>query len=112
MEGIDRGDDFEPAFVMAEFARQFEQTFVRLRAAVAEENFARGQISFDDRLRQPALRLVVIEIRDVDELLRLLDERLGDLRIRMAERSRPRCRRRDRGSVCRRHHKHSCPRRG
>ena len=41
VERIDRGEDLEPAFVMAELARELEQAFVRLGAAVAEKDFAR-----------------------------------------------------------------------
>ena len=41
MEGIGRGQNFKPAFVVAEFPRELEQAFVRLRAAVGEEAFAR-----------------------------------------------------------------------
>ena len=54
-------------------------------AAVAEEAFA-GADEADQRLGQPSLRLVVVEIRDVDELARLLDQRLGDGGVRVAER--------------------------
>ena len=86
VEGIERGDDFEAAFVVAELAGQLEQALIGLDAAVAEEAFA-GADEADQRLRQPALRLVVIEIRGVDELARLLDQRLGDGRVSVAERT-------------------------
>ena len=46
-----------------------------------------GPIRLDQRLRQPALRFVVIEIRGVDQLARLLDQRLGDGRVRVAQRA-------------------------
>ena len=86
VKGIERGDDFVTAFVVAEFARKFEQSFVGLHAAVAEETLAgtdeRGQL-----LREPALRPVIIKIGSMDELARLLDERLGDGRRRMTERA-------------------------
>jgi len=39
------------------------------------------------RLRQPALRLVVIEIRGVDKLAGLFDQRLGNGRVPVAERT-------------------------
>ena len=84
VKGIRRGQNFKPAFVMAEFPRQLEQAFVRLRAAVAEKNFA-GADAFDEFGGQPALRLGEIKIRDVDEFFGLLDERLGDGRVRVAE---------------------------
>ena len=86
MKGIEGGDDLKPAFVVTELARQLEQAFIGLDAAVAEEAFA-GADEVDERLRQPALRLVVIEIRDVDNLARLLDQSLGDGRVRVAERT-------------------------
>ena len=86
VEGIERGDDLEPAFVVAELAGQLEQAFIRLDAAVAEEAFA-GADEADQRLRQPALRFVVIEIRGMDELARLLDQGLGDGRMSVAERA-------------------------
>ena len=84
VKGIGRGQNFKPAFVVAEFARELEQAFVRLRAAVAEKNFARAD-AFHDFGGQPALRLGEIKIRDVDQFFRLLDERLGDGRMRVAE---------------------------
>ena len=86
VEGVDGGDDFKPAFVVAELAGQLEQALVGLDAAVAEEAFA-GADEADQRLRQPALRLVVVEIRGVDDLARLLDQRLGDGRVRVAQRT-------------------------
>ena len=71
---------------MAELARELVETLVRLRAGVAEEHLARREVP-DDLLRQPALRLVVVKVRDVNHPLRLFDERLGDLRVRMTERA-------------------------
>ena len=38
VKGIRRGQNFKPAFVVAEFPRELEQAFVRLRAAVGEKN--------------------------------------------------------------------------
>ena len=45
-----------------------------------------GRDQIHEASRQPALRLVIIEIGNVDQLARLLDERLGDGRVRVAER--------------------------
>ena len=84
VKGIRRRQNFKPAFVVAEFPRQLEQTFVGLRAAVGEKTFARAD-AFDDFRGQPALRLGEIQIGDVDQFSRLLDERLGDGRMRVAE---------------------------
>ena len=38
VKGIRRRQNFKPAFVVAEFPRELEQAFVRLRAAVGEKN--------------------------------------------------------------------------
>ena len=83
MKGIQSGDDLEPPFVVAELAGQFEQAFIGLDAAVAEEALA-GADETDQRLRQPALRLVVIEIRGMNDFARLLDEGLGNRRVGVA----------------------------
>ena len=85
VKGIEGGEDFEAAFVVAELAGELEQALVGLGAAVAEKAFA-GADEIDQRLGQPPLRFVVVEIRNVDELARLLDQRLGDGRVRVAER--------------------------
>src|SRR6266511_3153786 len=69
---------------MTEFPSEFEKPFVGLGAAVAEKNFA-GRQSLNDLLRQSSLRLVIIEVGDVNQLLGLLHEGVGDLRVRMAE---------------------------
>ncbi len=71
---------------MTEFARELEQTFVRFDAAVGEKALARPD-EINERLRQPPLRFMVIEVRRVDDLAGLLDERLGDGRMRVAERA-------------------------
>ena len=84
MKGIGRGQNFKPALVMAEFPRQFVKPFICLRAAVGEKAFARAN-ALDDFSGQPSLRLGEIQIRDVDQLFGLLDERLGDGRMRVAE---------------------------
>ena len=61
VKGIERGDDLETPFVVAEASCKFEQSFVRLAAAVAEKNFSRRKVPHDV-LREAALRLVVIQI--------------------------------------------------
>ena len=67
MKGILRRQNLEAALLVAEFAGQLEQALVGLAAAVAKENLARadqpGQL-----LGQQPLRLLVIEIGDVDQL--------------------------------------------
>ena len=42
MERVEGGEYFKSAFVVAKSARQFEQSFVGLAAAVAEKAFARA----------------------------------------------------------------------
>ena len=84
VKGICRRQNFKPAFVMAEFPRQLEQAFVGFRAAVGEKTFA-GADAFDEFSGQPALRFGEIKVRDVDQFPRLLDQRLGDGRMRVAE---------------------------
>src|SRR5687767_6165515 len=69
---------------MAELPSELVETFVRFGAAVTEERFARRQM-FHDVLRQASLRFMIIEIRNVHEPLRLLDEGGSNLRMRMAE---------------------------
>ena len=84
VKGIRRRQNFKPAFVVAEFPRQLEQAFVGLRAAVGKKAFARAD-AFDEFSRQPALRFGEIKVGDVDQFPRLLDQRLGDGRMRVAE---------------------------
>ena len=69
---------------MAKFSRELIQTFVGLGAAVAKKNFSRRD-EIHDGLREPSLRFVIIKIRDMHQLARLLDERLGDGRMRVAK---------------------------
>ena len=69
---------------MAKFAGQFVEAFVRLSAAVRKEYFARRN-PLRNRVGEAALRLVIIKIGNVDQLLRLLDQRLGNLAIGMAQ---------------------------
>ena len=81
-----RGDDLVPALVVPEFSRELEQAFVRLRAAVAEKAPARADQP-NERFRELGLRLGEIKIRDVQELSRLLEQRIGDFRIGVAQRT-------------------------
>ena len=53
---------------MAEFPRELVKTFVRLRAAVAEKNFAGANQIRRSASRDLPLRFVIIEIRNVNEL--------------------------------------------
>ena len=85
VKGIQRCEDLEPAFLVAELAGELEQAFVGLAAAVAEKHLA-GTDFVHQRLRQAALRLVIVEIRDVNQLARLLGQRFGDGRVRVPER--------------------------
>ena len=81
---IRRRQNFKPAFIVAELAGEFEQAFVGLRAAVGKKAFARAD-ALDQLGGEPALRFGEIQVRDVNEFFGLLDERLGDGRVRVAE---------------------------
>jgi len=72
------------ALVVTELARQFKEAFVGFGAAVAEKNFP-GSNPFDKRLRQTALGFVVVEVGDMNKLLRLLQQGIGDFGIGMAK---------------------------
>ena len=85
MEGVQGGDDFKPALVMPEFARDLVKALIRLGTAVAEEDFP-GSNQRNDVLRQTPLGLVVIEVRDVHQFSGLLDQGVGDRRGRMPKR--------------------------
>ena len=84
VKGIRRRQDFKPALGVAEFPRDLEQPFVGLRAAVGKKTFT-GANPFDQFGGQPALRLGEIQVRHMNQLAGLLDERLGDGRVRVAE---------------------------
>src|ERR1051326_1843075 len=84
MGGVYWGDNLQTALVMGEFVRLFEQAFVGLATAVAEEAFARSN-EVDEGLSEASLGFVIIIVRDVNELARLIDECLGNGRMRMAE---------------------------
>lgn len=73
MEGVEGGDDLEPALVVAEFPGQLVEPLVGFGAAVAKEHLARGEVT-DQLPGQPALRFMVVEVRDVGQLFRLLDQ--------------------------------------
>src|ERR1051326_2586262 len=85
MKGVERREDFESAILVAESARQLEQPFVGLAPAVAEKTFARSEQAHQ-RVSQPTLLLVVIKVRHMNQLSRLLEQRLNDRRVRMAQR--------------------------
>ena len=84
MKRVRGADDLESAFVVAEFARQLEKALVGFTAAVAEKTFARPEQAHQ-RLGQPPLRLMIIEVRDMNELAGLLDQRFGNRRVRMSQ---------------------------
>ena len=67
VKGIRRRENFKPALVMAEFARELEQAFVGLRAAIGKKTFARADAP-DDFRRQPALRFGEIQVGNVDRV--------------------------------------------
>ena len=78
MKRIMRRNDFESPGIMSHLARELEQSFVRLRAAVAKKDAARRD-KIDHALRQPALQFIIIEIRNVNELPRLRVQRVSSL---------------------------------
>ena len=77
-------NNFVTLFAVAKFARQLEQPFVRFRTAVAKETTARPDQP-NECFRELGLRLGEIKIGDVEELSRLLEQRVGDLRIGVAQ---------------------------
>src|SRR5581483_6551671 len=77
MKRIRRGNDFESLRVLPDLAREFEQTFVRFRAAVAKENATRRD-KIDNAFRQTSLRFCIIEVRNVNEFPRLLVQCIGN----------------------------------
>ena len=86
VKGILRGQNFKPAFVVAETPRQFVKALVGLGPAVAKEDFSRPDPP-RQFLRQPPLRLVIIEIGNMPEPPRLLHQGLRDLRVGVAQRA-------------------------
>src|SRR5690349_10324305 len=74
---IDGRENFKSPFIVAKFPRELEQSFVRLRATVAEKHLSRRNEGHD-RFGQATLRLVIIEVGYMHQLARLLDERFGD----------------------------------
>ena len=65
-------------------ARELQRALVRFRAPVAEEH-AVGERAVDDRLRGEDLLVVVVEVRDVDELPSCVGTRAREHRVRVAE---------------------------
>src|SRR5215475_4058570 len=65
--------------------RQLDRSFNRFRPAVGEKCPAQSR-ELRQPLRQRPLKLVVIEIRNVNHLRRLIANRLYDPRMRMPER--------------------------
>ncbi len=89
VEGAGEGDDLvAPAGLLAVFAGEFEQTFVRLRAAVAEEAFA-GDLHalLDENARQFGLLVDAVPVRDMNQRVRLLGHRFHDGGRAVAERA-------------------------
>ena len=83
MKRVDRSNDFVADVIVSEFPGQLEQAFVRFRAAVAEKDSPRRD-KVDNPFRQPPLELIIIEIGDMDQLLRLLGQGFGHLGMGMA----------------------------
>ena len=84
VKGVVSGEDFKAAGFMAELAGQLEEALVGLAAAVAEEALAGAQ-ELDQPLGQAPLGFVIIVIRDVNEPPGLLEQRLGDGRVAVAQ---------------------------
>ena len=84
VEGVEGRDDFETSFGVPEFAGQLIKAFVRLRSTIAEENAALTEMAHYF-LGEPSLRFVIVEIGDVYQALRLLDECLGDTWMRVSK---------------------------
>src|SRR5580765_5072968 len=82
---INGRENFKSPFIVAELPRELEQSFVRLRATVAEKHLSRRD-EVHDGFGQTTLRLVIIEVGYMHQLARLLDERFGDGRRRVAQR--------------------------
>src|SRR5437763_595826 len=61
-----------------------EQTLVGFDAAVSEETFARSE-EMHERLGQPALGFMIVKVRRMNEPAGLLNQRLGDGRMRVAQ---------------------------
>ena len=77
-------EHLETPFVVPKLPGQLVEAFVGFGAAVGKEDLAGGQMAHD-LCGQASLRLVVIKVRNVDQALRLLHQRLGDLRVRVAQ---------------------------
>ena len=86
---VERAEERDDALPLREVARQLDRRLGRLGSGVGEE---RPHVAVDRRdrrqlFREPHLRLVVeVRPRHVDELLRLIGDRLDDVRMRHAGR--------------------------
>ena len=76
--------DFVASLVVSEFSGQFVKSFVCFRAAVAKKAASRRDQP-NECFREQCLRFCEIKVRDMEELPRLLEQRVGDFRIRMTE---------------------------
>ena len=81
-----RRDDLVGAVlrVVAPAAGELDRGLDRLRAGVAEEHAVEARV-LDEQLGELDHRLRVVEVRGVDQRLRLLGERLRDHGVRVAE---------------------------
>ena len=66
MKGVLRGQDLEPALVVAKLTGQLEETFVGFAAAVREKHLARSEVQ-DDALGEASLGFVVVKVRDMHQ---------------------------------------------
>src|SRR5256714_1654604 len=78
------GENFESAAVVPKFSRQLVEAFIRFRAAVAKEAAA-GSDQPNECFGELRLGLCEIKIRNMEQLSRLLEQRVGDLGIRVAQ---------------------------
>src|SRR3954468_23392842 len=81
---IDCRQNFETCLVMPKFARQFIQPLIRFSAAIAEKYFSRPNQLYN-RFRQLPARPRVIQVRNMNELLRLLDQGFSDFGVGMTK---------------------------
>ena len=83
---VKSAEERDDVLAAGRIARQLEARLDRLGAGVAEErpHAALNRRDRGELLRQPHLRLVVeVGARHVQELLRLIGDRLDDVRMRM-----------------------------
>ena len=87
MERVLHGDDLMPAFTVLVpriSPGELDGRFVRLRAAVAEEDLVAERI-FDEHLGGLDLRFHVEQVRHVEQFLRLRGQPLNDLLVCVAK---------------------------